>query len=58
MVQVGAVSGAGQCGLWCRSVRSLAQEGGVDGASQFWGRGPAPLNRLERRFLAPVSRVK
>ena len=69
MVQVSAVSGAGQCtdgagqcGLWrrsvhgwCRSVRSLVQEGGMDGAGRFWGEGPAPLKRLEGRFLAQVD---
>ena len=52
------MDGAGQYGEWHRSVGTLAQEGGVDGAGRFWDEGPAPLKRLEGRFLAQVSRVK
>ena len=51
MAQVSGNSGAGGWG-WMVQVRA------VSGAGRFWGEGPAPLKRLEGRFLEQVSRVK
>ena len=50
--------GTGQWELWRRRVGWMVQVRAVSGAGRFWDEGPAPLKRLEGRFLEQVSRVK